>query len=121
MKRDMHLIRKMLLAVEASPGGFGPREMAIHGYTNEQIAYHAYLMIQAGLAAGVDVTTETGSGPEAILTNLTWAGHEFADAARDEARWKRAMDLVKEKTVSVTVPVLTQLLATLMKSTLSLP
>ena len=121
MKRDMELIRKLALAVEGSQGGFAPRDLTIDGYTTGQVAYHAYLMIQAGLAAGVDVTTETGSGPEAILANLTWAGHEFADAARDETRWKKAMGLVKEKIGSVTISVLTQLLAALMKTTLGLP
>jgi uncharacterized protein DUF2513 len=36
-------------------------------------------------------------GPELLLTNLTWAGHEFADAARDEKRWKKAMQSFERK------------------------
>jgi hypothetical protein len=78
-------------------------------------------MIQAGLATGCDVTHAGSSGPEAILTGLTWTGHEFADAARDEVRWKRAMGIVKEKSGSVTLTVLTQLLTALIKETLGLP
>jgi len=121
MKRDMELIRKMVLTLEDTSGGFAPAELHIDGYTDEQIGYHAYLMIQAGLATGSDVTDMGSSGPEAILTSLTWAGHEFADAARDETRWKKAMGIVKEKSESVTLAVLTQLLTALMRGALGLP
>jgi hypothetical protein len=58
--------------------------------------------------------------PEAKLMNLTWAGHEFADATRDETRWKKAMGMVQEKSGSVTLSVLTELLKHLMKSALGL-
>ena len=121
MKRDMELIRKIVLAIEDAPTGYAPDELGLEGYTPEQIAYHAHLMIQAGLATGSEVTHSGSSGPEAILTSLTWAGHEFAEAARDEARWKKAMGIVQEKGGSVTLSVLTQLLTALMKATLGLP
>jgi hypothetical protein len=119
MKRDMGLIRKMVLAMEDAPGGYAP-EFSLDGYTPEQIGYHAHLMIQAGLAEGSDITHTQSQGPEAMLTSLTWAGHEFADASRDEGRWKKAMGVVKEKAGSVTIGVLTQLLTGLMKNTLGL-
>jgi hypothetical protein len=28
--------------------------------------------------------------PHAILSEVTWQGHDFADAARDDVLWKRA-------------------------------
>jgi hypothetical protein len=121
MKRDMELIRKLVLAIEGSASGFAPREIKIDGYSDEQIRYHAHLMIQAGLAEGADVTHKGSSGPEAILNNLTWAGHEFAAAACDETRWRKAMGLVKERAGSVTISVLTQVLTALMKGPLGLP
>jgi hypothetical protein len=120
MKPDMELIRKMVLAIEDAPGGHAPHPFRIDGYTDEQIAYHAHLMIQAGLAEGSDMTHMGSWGPEAMLRSLTWAGHEFADAARDESRWRTAMGKVKEKAGTVTIGVLTQLLTNLMKSPLGL-
>jgi hypothetical protein len=59
--------------------------------------------------------------PEGFITNLTWAGHEFADAARDETRWKKAMGFVKEKGGAVTIGVLTQLLISLMRGAFGIP
>lgn len=117
----MELIRKIALAIEDAPTGYAPDRLNFKGYSAEQVAYHAHLMIQAGLASGHDVTAMGSTSPEAILTSLTWAGHEFAEAARDEARWKKAMGIVHEKGGSVTLSVLTQLLTALMKGALGLP
>ena len=121
MKRDMALIRQMVLAIEDFPSGFAPRTLNIEGYTKEQVSYHAHLMIQAGLAEGSDTMHMGSSSPEAILRKLTWEGLEFADAARDETRWKKAIGLVQDKSGSVTMGALTQVLVGLMKSTLGLP
>jgi len=115
MKRDMELIRKMALAIEDSPSGYAPDDLGIDGFTEEQIGYHAHLMIQAGLATGNDVTVMSTESPDAMLTSLTWAGHEFVEMARDETRWKKAMGIVEERGGSVTLSVLTQVLTELMK------
>jgi hypothetical protein len=55
-----------------------------------------------------------------MITSLTWAGHEFADSARDEKRWRQAMGMVQGKGGSVTLSVLTDLLITLAKNALGL-
>lgn len=120
MQRDMNLIRQIAMAVEASPTGFAPDRLDIEGYTAEQIAYHAHLMVQAGLATGTDITTLGSSSPAALLSALTWQGHEFVEAARDETRWRQAMSLVKEKGGSVTLSILIQLLGDLMRRSLGL-
>jgi len=120
VKRNMDLVRKLVLAVEENPTGFAPKDLGIEGYNKEEIGYHLYIMLEAGLIRGTDVTTHGSKSPEAIATGLTWAGHEFADAARDPDRWEKAMQLTKEKAGSVTLDVLTKLLTSLMSSALGL-
>ena len=71
MKRDMELIRKMVLAVEDAPTGFAPHPLKIAGYTEEQVGYHAYLMVDHGLAKGTRVTTLASTGPQWVLRHLT--------------------------------------------------
>jgi hypothetical protein len=91
MKRDMELIRRLVLKLEDAPTGYAPDDFNVDGeYTPEQIGYHAYLMIQAGLATGSDITSMNSGSPIGAVTGLTWAGHEFADAAGDEKRWRHA-------------------------------
>lgn len=120
MKRDLELVRKILLTIEDSPGGYAP-DLKIDGYTDSQIGYHAYLIIDAGLAHGSDISSMGRDSPEGMITNLNWAGHEFAEAARDDTRWKKAMNIVKDKSGSVTMDVLKELLTSLMKAAIGLP
>ena len=81
-------------------------EFSFEGYTPSQVGYHAYLVVDAGLAKGVDVTTSGSEAPAALITSLTWAGHEFAEAARDETRWKKAMTIVGDKGGAITFELL---------------
>ena len=89
MKRDMDLIRQILLTAEAYPSGFAP-QIEIDGYTQEEINYHAFLLGEAGLAKVNNVTHMGSKSPEAIIVNLTWSGHEFLDAARGKTIWNQA-------------------------------
>jgi Hypothetical protein (DUF2513) len=120
MKRDMELIRKMALAVEDAPTGYAPDGLEIKGYTDEQIAYHAHLMVQAGLATGV-VTTHMGStSPSAQITALTWDGHEFASMARDDTAWNKVKGIVQEKGGAVSLDIVKALLSQAIKAGLGL-
>ncbi len=122
MKRDLELIRKMVLAIEDAPSGWAPDDLKFEGYTCAQVGYHAYLLIDAGLAKGEAISPMMGSDSfQGFISSLTWAGHEFADAARDETRWRKAMGVVQEKGGTVTIGVLTQLLVALMKGAFGIP
>jgi hypothetical protein len=120
MKRDMELIRKMILYIEDSPNGWAPSEIKIDGYSAEEIGYHAYLLVDAGLATGADITNTQSSGPEYLITHLTSAGHDFADASRDEGIWKKARGIVKEKAGSVTIDIMKQILTWVVKKAVGL-
>ena len=43
------------------------------------------------------------------------AGHDFLSSARDDQRWDKAMSIAKDKGGAVTVGVLSQILAALLK------
>ena len=121
MKRDLDLIRKIVLAVEAAPGGYADYPLKIEGYSDEQIGYHSYLVVDAGLAEGEDITTMGSTGPEWMIQHLTHEGHDFADAARDESRWKRATGLVKQTAGDATLDVIKEVLVKIVKGAIGLP
>ena len=110
MKRDFDLFRKILLFVENAPSGFAPT-IVLDGYSGAEIGYHAHLLIEAGLARGVDVTNLGSTAPESLITNLTWAGHEFAELVRDESRWEQAMSSLRAEGRGVTLDELKRLLS----------
>ena len=117
MKRDLELIRKMVLELDDSPPGWGP-DMKFPGYTEAEIGYHAYLLIDAGLARGRDASVLAAEAPFGFITHLTQGGHEFAEAVKTEARWRKALSIVKvvkDKGESVSLGSLARLMDDLRK------
>lgn len=110
MKRDMDLIRKMVLLIEEHPDGWAP-DIKIDGYTTDQIGYHSYLLVESGLAAGIDLTDTGSTGPIYSVSHLTPAGHDFADSVRSQYVWDEVMGQVKEKGLaSVTLDIARKML-----------
>lgn len=109
MKRDLDLIRKILFQVEEKGQPRGWVDLQIPGYTAEQIAHHVWLLQDAGLIEAQDL-----SNFEAALDyrpeKLTWAGHEFLDAARNDHVWSKTKEVIKEKGGSIPFEVLKGLL-----------
>lgn len=95
MKRDMDLVREILIALDDHEGGYAPQGMVFEGFTDEQIGYHVYLLGQAGLLEVADASTLDGSSPSAIPLNMTWTGHEFLANAREKSHWLQAKTLMK--------------------------
>jgi len=120
MKRDMDLIRKILLVVESEVHGFAPEKLEIDGYTQEQIEYHAVLLGEAGLAEVVDMTTYADKSPQGKIIRLTWLGHEFVDSARENQVWNQAKDLIINKVGGATIQIWMLVLAGYIKTTLGI-
>jgi len=120
MKREMDLIRAIVLAVEDHPHGFAPHDITIDGYSAEQIGHHNYLHWKEGYVEGFDLTSLSDTSHVAGITSLTWKGHEFADLARGERGWAHVMKLVREKGDTVSIGVLVQLLSAYMKNSFGL-
>jgi len=120
MKRDFELIRKMVLMIESEDHVWRHEELNIPEYSDDQIAYHAYLLVDAGFAIGQDSTQANSKVVQYDIFHLTWAGHEFADAVRDESRWKKVIEQIKGKSEGITLAVLTQLLIAVMKMAVGL-
>ncbi|SRR5579862_6685217 len=110
MKRDMDLIRAMLLEVEKSisPGGC---QIKLPDHSREELYYNAQLAQEAGL---MDARFAPGSTDFHIL-RLTYAGHEFLDAARNDTLWAKAKEIVIKNTGTLTVEGVKIALSTLIK------
>lgn len=120
MKRDMDLVRKILLDLEKHEHGRAPSQLEIEGYSQEQIGYHVHLMDEASLLRAADVTHRQSPSPQATPISLTWEGHEFLDAARDPSRWRSALDIAREKGGALTFEILKAVLVDLARRALEL-
>ena len=103
MKRDMDLARKILLEVEDKDDFSSWLVPDIEEYTKLEIYYHIKLLIQAGLAEGKDLSSDSD---EWVVETLTSAGHDFLDASRNDTIWNKAKDSIKSKGLSLTFDLL---------------
>lgn len=108
MKRDIELVREILLWMEAQPEGRNVNTWTfdIPERTKKEIGYHAYLMHQAGLIVAYDCTYSEDDTPNWVPSMLTWDGHEFIASAKDSGIWDKAKKSIIGPAAGVTFTVL---------------
>ena len=114
MKRDMDLVRKILLAIEKSESGNIKFDRLDDDL--DRVYRHVALMKEFGLVDAIIIPS--GDGPvERILAckvkGLTWEGHDFLEKARDESRWEKAKRICIEKGEKITLAALDSILTDL--------
>ena len=106
MKRDMDLVRKILIKMEKDWGyeylesSISEREIKIEGYSDSAVHYHLRIMIEAGL-----ITCIFPEGDSDVLSTyikyppemITWEGQEFLEAIREEETWKKIKKELKKE------------------------
>ena len=98
MKRDLDLIRRVVLVVEKSCDGrklLNGADIAGEAKSDERtVNYHLKLLHDEALIETKGEPHYTSrhhdSVPDRVLVSgLTCHGHEFVEAARDDSRWKK--------------------------------
>ncbi len=112
MKRDIDLLRRILLDLES--GSSNMRGTGEDGEDPQTHHYHVQLLHDAGLIVA-DELVPGQWWPERI----TWAGHEFLDLARNDISWNRAKSNVESKVGSAPFGIVQELLARDMRNALS--
>ena len=89
MKRDIDLVRKLLLYLEEKPDDKVVKDLELEGYSKGEVKYHFILMDQAGLLrCEREVSSSTSDRVIRVYPfSLTWQGHEFIEAARNDTFW----------------------------------
>ena len=108
MKRDLELIRKILLALEEKES-LSPRELTIEGYASKEISFHCVLLKEAEFIDAI-IEPEFNSNTIVLPIRLTWSGFEFLQLSRNETVWKKSINFLKEKSLSLSVSLLIELL-----------
>ena len=98
MKRDLGLIRELLLHVERLDipagcfGGYyvGDGGLQVDGHSDDAVAHHLIWLIEGGFLRG-----QTDQDGSFALSGLTWAGCEFLDDVRDPEIWRKTKEHAK--------------------------
>lgn len=105
MERDMDLVRKILLEVERLFPSDKFEIIEIENYDRSTINYHLTLLKGAGLIKAEEIPI-MNSQNEFYPIELTWEGHDFLDAARNDTIWKQAKAFMKDKGMGLSFDVL---------------
>jgi hypothetical protein len=91
VKRDMDLVRDLLLRLEQDPNldgtkwiHFTPADLEMAERSPKEIGYHLTMLIEEGFVKG-----KAGFEAIPIVFKLTWQGHELLDSIRDPDIWSK--------------------------------
>lgn len=113
MKRDLDLVRAILIAVEdheEQRGIFLSKLESQLDWEQSGIVYHVEIMEEAGLLLAKINKDEAGQTVLVYVQRLTWKGHEFLDAARNQDVWEKLKEATASKSLSLAAEVLQDLL-----------
>ncbi|WP_051882328.1 DUF2513 domain-containing protein [Parvularcula oceani] len=99
MKRNMDLVRQLLLAIEAQ-GPIARGMPNIDGYARDEIDHHLTLLRQAGFLPQIERPRQSELPVRGLArrvsdpVELTWKGHDFLDTIHDEGVWSSTKEAV---------------------------
>ena len=109
MKRDLDLVRSILIYVENAGGEVDADDMATERWPIETVAYHVRLMAHHGL---VDVSQDfrdmNGDTIELAVAGITWDGQDYLDSLREPKVWDRVKKTLASTVGSTTLDVVRQ-------------
>ncbi len=95
MKRDLDLIRYLLLTTEQSDKGVTDSILVNQRYDIKDIAFHTELLIDRGLVSGLVEYDGFRTTPLSVeITRITWEGYDYLDSIRSDKVWSKAKDVI---------------------------
>ncbi len=122
MKRDIDLIRKLLIYLEEKTDDKIIMKLELNGYSESEVMYHFILMDQADLIrCEREISSSTSDRVIRVYPfSLTWQGHELLEASRNETTWNKAKSIIISKSGSLSIDVLKALLISMAKESVGL-
>lgn len=105
MRRDMNMVRDILLNVEAQEPGKN-RVLQYNGEAREQaqpVLEEMARLIEAGFIKGKPVRSGDGKWAMMTTSGLTWSGADLLDSIRDNRVWEGTVEKMKEVGGSVSI------------------
>lgn len=108
MKRDMDLVRLILISAENAEKEFNALLLVDTDTTAEKICFHVELLEEAGLLTAK--TTRAYSGTPVLVTvnSITWSGYDYLGAIRSETVWQKAKRAISETVKDAPLSVIKQ-------------
>ena len=89
MRRDMDLVRSILLSVADSGDEVCIEQLINEKYNKQLVGYHIRIMKEAGLIHASIQAADNDPYYYCAISSLTWEGNDFLDAIASESVWNR--------------------------------
>lgn len=109
MKRNMDLVREILLEIEKQYKGTVIYNFSIKDYMKEDVAVHCKVMKEAGLLSDCAIGYSDNEISMINVGNLTWEGYDYLDLIRDDTTWKKVKDTAKAKGIPLMIDTVKQI------------
>lgn len=96
MKRDLDLVRCILISVEKADGPIGDAMLAKCCEDISRLAFHIELMQAHGLLTASVKRDAYGDPLSLEVGGLTWEGYDYLDAIRSPQVWNKAKDAISK-------------------------
>lgn len=110
MKRDLSLIRNILLDIEASAPGEPIHGFTYDGKSHPEVLEHVQLLTDAGFIEAQIIEGPMGNPMACLVLRMTWSGQEFLAKAKNDTIWKKVMAQAEEKGMSTSMSIINGLL-----------
>ena len=103
MKRDMDLVRLILLKIEEEYKSTALINLSINGYDKDTVAYHCNILHEAGFVSNYNASYAENELYIFSVGALTWDGNDYLDKIRDNSTWKKIKDIIAQKGLPLVV------------------
>lgn len=95
MKRDLDLIREILIKAEEADGGISDCDLVNERYTITEVAFNVEFMRERGLIeASVEHAGFNNTPYSVDIDRITWDGYDYLDAIRSRKVWEKARQAI---------------------------
>ena len=101
MKRDLDLVRQILLQIEALPAG-PPAQYRASEIEDPVLLAHFELVLASGLVNGKISRSQSSRGDVISISGLTWEGHEWIETVRQDSVWNETTSTLLERRGALT-------------------
>lgn len=90
MKRDLELLRKLLLSIEESDDiPVHPDQLAKLCHDQNLLNYHIHLLFEAGFIEAIESNIMGNPIPQYLILYLSNSGCDYLDSVRDVTVWNK--------------------------------
>lgn len=116
MKRDMDLIRNLLIRIEEvyEPGAgiINFSKLRMDGYDDKIIVEHLLLMQEAGLIRNINAKKYVTGSTILSIGNLTNEGYDTLEKFRNDTVWNKTKEIARDKGLPVLIDIFSQVAST---------